>query len=81
MSIRNGCEIGEIYAREAAGKGEFGIFGTSVAATWLASGLGDAVKFLVDEDPVRDGRLHLGRPIPRPEQVPPTAVMYPRIRT
>lgn len=64
------------HAREAAGKGEFGIFGTSVAATWLASGLGDAVKFFVDEDPAREGRLHLGRPILRPDQIPPGAVVY-----
>jgi 2-polyprenyl-3-methyl-5-hydroxy-6-metoxy-1,4-benzoquinol methylase len=64
------------HAREAAGKGEFGIFGTSVAATWLASGLGDAVQFFVDEDPARESRLHLGRPILRPEQVPPGAVVY-----
>ena len=64
------------HARESAGSGRFGIFGTSVAATWLASGLGDAVEFFVDEDPGRDGRLHLGLPILRPEQIPPGAVVY-----
>jgi hypothetical protein len=64
------------HTRETAGSGEFGIFGTSVAARWLASGLGDAVKSFVDEDPARKARLHLGRPILRPEQVPPRAVMY-----
>ena len=63
-------------ARESAASGRFGIFGTSVAATWLASGLGDAVGFFVDEDPARDGRSHLGRPILRPAQVPPGAVVY-----
>ena len=64
------------HARESAGSGRFGIFGTAVAATWLASGLGDTVEFFVDEDPARDGRSHLGRPILRPAQVPPGAVVY-----
>jgi hypothetical protein len=64
------------HARESIGGGGFGIFGTSVAATWLASGLGDAVEFFVDEDPARDGRSHLGRPILRPAQVPQGAVVY-----
>ena len=64
------------YARESAVSGKFGIFGTSVAATWLASGLGDAVGFFVDEDPAREGRLHLDRPILRPAQVPPGAIVY-----
>jgi SAM-dependent methyltransferase len=64
------------HARESADGGRFGIFGTSVAATWLASGLGDAVEFFVDEDPARDGRSHLGRPILRPAQVPQGAVVY-----
>jgi len=64
------------HARKFAGSGRFGIFGTSVAATWLASGLGDAVEFFVDEDPAREGRSHLDRPIFKPEQVPPGAVVY-----
>ena len=64
------------HARESARSGRFGIFGTSVAATWLASGLGDVVEFFVDEDPARDGRSHLGRPILRPAQVSPGAVVY-----
>lgn len=64
------------HARKLAGSGRFGIFGTSVAATWLAGGLGDALEFFVDEDPAREGRSHLGRPILRPEQVPPGAVVY-----
>jgi 2-polyprenyl-3-methyl-5-hydroxy-6-metoxy-1,4-benzoquinol methylase len=64
------------HARKFSGSSRFGIFGTSVAATWLASGLGDTVEFFVDEDPARDGRLHLGRPILRPAQVPPGAVVY-----
>ena len=64
------------HARSAANGGRFGIFGTSVAATWLAGGLGDAVSFFIDEDPARHGRQHLGRPILKPDQIPPGAVVY-----
>jgi SAM-dependent methyltransferase len=59
-----------------AGKERFGMFGTSVAATWLASGLGDAIDFYVDEDPARRGRSHLGRPILPPDQVAAGATVY-----
>ena len=52
------------------------MFGTSVAATWLASGLGEAIDFYVDEDPARRGRSHLGRPILAPDQVAPGATVY-----
>lgn len=65
-----------VHARASAGGTPFGIFGTSVAATWLAGGLGDAVKFFVDEDPGREGRSHLGRPILKPAEIPPGAVVY-----
>jgi 2-polyprenyl-3-methyl-5-hydroxy-6-metoxy-1,4-benzoquinol methylase len=64
------------HARESARAGRFGIFGTSVAATWLASGLGDVVEFFVDEDPARQGRSLLGRPILAPAQVPSGSVVY-----
>lgn len=47
----------------------FGLFGTSIAATWLAAQLGEAVAFFVDEDESRVGRQHLGRPICRPADV------------
>lgn len=64
------------HARAAASGGRFGIFGTSVAATWLASGLGDTVEFFVDEDPARQGRTHLSRPILSPAEVPSNSVVY-----
>jgi 2-polyprenyl-3-methyl-5-hydroxy-6-metoxy-1,4-benzoquinol methylase len=64
------------HAREAARSGQFGIFGTSVAATWLAGGLGDAAQFFVDEDPAREGRMHLSRPILKPDQLPRGAKVY-----
>jgi SAM-dependent methyltransferase len=64
------------HARLAARNGDFGIFGTSVAATWLAAGVGDAVGFFVDEDPARRGRTHLGRPILSPAEAPRGSVVY-----
>ena len=64
------------HARESAAGNRFGIFGTSVAATWLTAGLGNDVEFFVDEDPAREGRTHLGRPILRPDQIPADAVVY-----
>jgi len=64
------------HARSLAGGGRFGIFGTSVAATWLTAGLGAAVEFFIDEDPAREGRTHLGRPILPPARAPAGARVY-----
>ncbi len=46
--------------------GEIGIFGTSIAGTWLAGCVIDKVKFFVDEDINQQGRYHLGKPIISP---------------
>jgi hypothetical protein len=51
-------------------EGPVGIFGTSIAATWLAASLGDKVTFFVDEDRNRVGRSHLSRPIYDPAHAP-----------
>lgn len=56
--------------------GRFAIFGTSVAATWLAHGLGGKVEFFVDEDPAREGHSHMGRPILKPAEVPAGVTVY-----
>jgi hypothetical protein len=48
----------------------FGIFGTSISATWLAGILGERVSFFVDEDPGRVGGQHMGRGILSPDQIP-----------
>ena len=57
-------------AQRVAERGAFGLFGTSIAATWLVDELGDAVRFFVDEDPHRAGKTYLGRPVYLPGQVP-----------
>jgi len=53
-----------------------GIFGTSIAATWLQSQLSEAGRFFVDEDPNRAGREHMGRPIFTPSQVPRASTVF-----
>lgn len=53
-----------------AQRGPLGIFGTAVAGTWLAGSLGERVSFFVDEDPERIGKIHLGRPVFAPGDVP-----------
>jgi trans-aconitate methyltransferase len=47
----------------------FGIFGTSIAGSWLASSLSATVDFFVDEDPLRQHRTYLGRPVVGPADV------------
>ncbi|MGI8965462.1 MAG: class I SAM-dependent methyltransferase [Limisphaerales bacterium] len=53
----------------AAKDQNFGIFGSSIAATWLQSQIGNTAKFFVDEDPNRAGRSHMGIPILTPPEV------------
>ena len=51
-------------------EGEFGIFGTSIAGTWLCNELGDAVTFFVDEDYNRVGKKFMRCEIYHPQNVP-----------
>ena len=57
-------------ARQSSECGAFGLFGTSIAATWLACELAGKVSFFVDEDPSRIGREYMGRPVYGPKSVP-----------
>lgn len=57
-------------ATVASASSSFGLFGTAIAATWLLQTLPGQVQFLVDEDPDRTGRTHLGLPILAPGDVP-----------
>jgi len=63
----------------------FGIFGTSIAATWLFGELDGKAGFFVDEDPDRVGGKHLGLPIYRPSNVTAGSDVYvvlpPKIST
>lgn len=54
----------------------FGLFGSSIASTWLWSKVSDHVTFFVEEDPSRIGRMHFGCPILSPDQVPDGATVF-----
>lgn len=56
--------------RSLARAGQFGLFGTSIAAMWLFGELDGRVDFFVDEDPARIGRECFGRPVLSPQQAP-----------
>lgn len=57
-------------ARHLREQSVFGLFGTSIGATWLYGALSGAVDFWVDEDPSRVGRDYLAKPVLAPHQVP-----------
>jgi SAM-dependent methyltransferase len=59
-----------------ANERSFGLFGTSIAATWLFGGVAGRVAFFVDEDPNRIGRRHLDRPIFAPAEIPGGADIF-----
>ncbi|WP_421899992.1 sugar nucleotide-binding protein [Maridesulfovibrio sp.] len=61
-------------AKQAASRQEIGIFGTAVAGTWLAASL-EETTFFVDEDPSKQSRTHMGRPIIGPENIPQNAAV------
>jgi SAM-dependent methyltransferase len=54
----------------------FGIFGSSIAATWLFSELDGKADFFVEEDPNRVGGRHLDRPIYCASEVPAGSDVY-----
>lgn len=53
-----------------------GILGTSIAATWLDTQTHQKAQFFVDEDPLRQGKRHLGRPVLSPAMVPKGAWVF-----
>lgn len=61
----------EALRNQGAGlSGNIGIFGSSISATWLASEIGGAVRFFVDEDVNRIGSHHMGLPIVSVGEIP-----------
>ena len=57
-------------ARALAKSKPFGLFGTSIAATWLYGELAGEVDFFVDEDPSRQGEKCFGKPVYAPDKAP-----------
>ena len=70
-------------ALKLAKKKSFGIFGTSIAGTWLFNELQSQVEFFVDEDPNRIGLNYLDRPVYHPKDIPLNSsvfvAVYPRL--
>ena len=62
-------------AQEVEGEA-FGVFGTSIVATWLAGELEDKIKFFVDEDSSRQGTQFFGKPVLSPDEVPEVATVF-----
>jgi hypothetical protein len=62
--------------RLASESSRFGIFGTSISATWLYGCLADKVQFFVDEDASRIGRSHMGLPILASAGIPPQSDIF-----
>lgn len=57
-------------------RNNFGILGTSIAATWLDAQTEGAAKFFVDENPSCIGKQHQGRPILAVASIPDGAAVY-----
>lgn len=68
-------------ARQISTKGAFGIFGTSIAATWLFGELKGSVSFFVDEDMHRAGKNYMGRPVYHPNEVPSDSHVFIAMQT
>jgi len=63
-------------SQSLAKQNTFGVFGTSIAGTWLHQELHGRVSFFVDEDPSRIGKLYMGIPVYHPRDVPPGLLVY-----
>jgi SAM-dependent methyltransferase len=70
------AELIETAHQAASAGARFGLFGSTIAATWLYGVLGDRVDFFVEEDTNRVGRTHLDRPIYSPQTVPRGSVVF-----
>jgi SAM-dependent methyltransferase len=57
-------------------RGQFGLFGSSIAATWLAHELACGVAFFVDEDPSRHHQRFMGQIVLAPGEVPAGSSVY-----
>ena len=54
----------------------FGLFGTAIAATWLASELHMRFDFFVEEDANRVGKVLMGRPVLHPDSIPDASGVF-----
>jgi hypothetical protein len=66
----------QLAAQVQSSSANFGLFGSSIAATWTAVNLPQLPDFFVDEDPWRCGKSHLNRPILAPEKIPINSTVF-----
>jgi ubiquinone/menaquinone biosynthesis C-methylase UbiE len=66
----------ELAKEAASASKKFGVFGTSIAATWIAANLQAPLDFFVDEDTSRIGNDHMGRPIIAAGAVPAGSALF-----
>lgn len=69
-------QVLHFYYKLAIGVEKVGIFGTSIAATWLVNSVSRKPDFFVDEDLSRIGREYYGRSIIGPDNVPLDAKVF-----
>lgn len=63
-------------AKDISSEKQIGIFGTSIAATWLYSNIPEKIAFFVDEDPNKVNKTFLGKPVYYPADVPGNENVY-----
>jgi hypothetical protein len=68
-------EVTASARRIAALNRPFGVFGTSIAGSWIGQAL-DRIDFYVDEDESRTGRNYLGAPVVVPSEIPTGATVF-----
>ena len=63
-------------ARDLSQRRPFGLWGSSVTATWLFAEIDGNMDFFVDDSPTRQGQTFLDRPVLAPTQVPAGSRVY-----
>lgn len=63
-------------AEQLARRQAIGVFGSSIAGSWIAAHLDKRLAFFVDEDEARVGRSHMGVPIVAPDNMPRGSVVF-----
>lgn len=63
-------------AKRSSQSRPFGLFGTSIASTWLSDEIGESIGFYVDDDTARQDRGFRGKPVYARAQVPDNATVF-----
>jgi SAM-dependent methyltransferase len=63
-------------AKSSARQRPFGLFGTSIAATWMSGALGGSIDFYIDEDQSRHAHSFFGKPVLGVAAVPAGSTVF-----